>query len=275
MQVSRRKLVKIGAAIPLLGLSVIAYSAKRPTDVEDVSDPCVVAFFDIFTPEVNVESPAVLSTLVINRSRQTQECVVELLANSVIVDRKTVEIPPLEFAFVNMSYTPVREGVTFLGVADFEKILLAKKPLPAPPLVELPEELKRKFESLLPGAVSFESVSIDDLVYYRAFDKTNNLLGFVFMTEVTSLTDRLVVSAAISPDLKISAVDVEAAPDYPQLWKPEIATPKFEGQFIGLTANDLALKPAGKVDAVSGATISSDVVVKAIRKYIEAISKGR
>lgn len=272
--ITRRNIVKLGLALPVIGISVVAYSASREEKQEVVPDPCVVAHFFLYTPEVILGSQAMLSALVINRSFDERECVVDLIVDNYVVDSKKVIIPPLDFAYVNMSFKPSKEGMYMLDIAGFQNLLIAKAPPPKPPSLEIPEELKKKFQSLLPGVVSFEQVTIDDKDFYKGFDSKGELIGYLFQANAQGPTDKLLITAAVSPDYKIIAIDVEPAPGSDHLFNPDIATSKFEDQFKGLSIGDLDLKPQGKVDAVTMATYSSKAVVDVVKSYLEAIMKS-
>jgi len=133
----------------------------------------------------------------------------------------------------------------------------------------IPEELKQKFQALLPNASKFYPVmKNDEVLYYRAYSSDYKLLGYAFETKVYAPTDRFLVYVAVDPSFKIVAIDVEQAPDSMTMMNPRILTSDFENQFIGLSANDLALSPEGKIDAVTGATISSGAIVDAVKKVI-------
>jgi Na+-translocating ferredoxin:NAD+ oxidoreductase RnfG subunit len=93
-------------------------------------------------------------------------------------------------------------------------------------------------------------------------------VGYAFETKVYAPTDRFLVYVAVDPSFKIVAIDVEQAPDSMTMMNPRILTSDFENQFIGLSANDLALSPEGKIDAVTGATISSGAIVDAVKNAI-------
>jgi len=138
----------------------------------------------------------------------------------------------------------------------------------------IPEELKEKFQELLPGSSIFIPVTKnDEIVYYKALSTDGSLLGYVFETKAYGPTDILIVYGAIDPLLKVIAIDVDKAPEATYLFNPDIATPEFEDQFKGLGVDDLALKPEGKIDAVTGATLSSGAVAEVVKAKIELISE--
>jgi hypothetical protein len=108
----------------------------------------------------------------------------------------------------------------------------------------IPEELKQKFQALLPNASKFYPVmKNDEVLYYRAYSSDDKLVGYAFETKVYAPTDRFLVYVAVDPSFKIVAIDVEQAPDSMTMMNPRILTSDFENQFIGLSANDLALSP--------------------------------
>ncbi len=52
-----------------------------------------------------------------------------------------------------------------------------------------------------------------------------------------------------------------------------ITAPQFLNQFAGISAEELHLSPYGEIDAITGATISSQAVVDAIREKIMEIER--
>lgn len=132
-------------------------------------------------------------------------------------------------------------------------------------------KLKEKFIELLPKACSFKPVSKDgEIVYYEAYDERGALIGYTFIAEAAAPTDKLLVTGAIDLDYKVIAVDVEATST--TVWKKEICESEFEEQFVGRGVDDLSLtKEGGKIDGVTGATMSSKAVIEAIKEKIMEI----
>jgi Na+-translocating ferredoxin:NAD+ oxidoreductase RnfG subunit len=169
--------------------------------------------------------------------------------------RKILETTTETRTVTSVSTITVTETVTQSATATETSIPTQT----ATPLI--PEELKQKFQALLPNASKFYPVMKNDVVlYYRAYSSDNKLVGYSFETKVYAPTDRFLVYVAVDPSFKIVAIDVEQAPDSITMMNPRILTSDFENQFIGLSANDLALSPEGKIDAVTGATISSGAI---------------
>ena len=64
-------------------------------------------------------------------------------------------------------------------------------------------------------------------------------------------------------------IDISLHPDGPEdPWTTEIAEPEFEGQYIGLTVEEIDLSPDGKIDAVTDATLSSTWLTDVIREKV-------
>jgi len=132
-------------------------------------------------------------------------------------------------------------------------------------------ELKEKFLKIIPNAASFKPVVKDgETIYYEAYDEGGALIGYAFVTEATAPTDKLEIVGFVDLDYKVVAVDIEALSS--KLWKKEICEKEFEQQFSGLSVGELALtKDGGKVDGVTGATMSSRAVTEAIKAKVQEI----
>jgi len=97
------------------------------------------------------------------------------------------------------------------------------------------------------------------------------LIGYGFHERVYAPTDRLTVTGIIDLDYKVRMIDVEKLKPDIHVLNDKILDPDFENQFIGLTIEEMRLSPEGKIDAVSGATISSTLIVETIRKILEEV----
>lgn len=177
--------------------------------------------------------------------------------------RKIVETATETRTVTSVSTITVTETVTQSATATVTSIP-TQTAIPS-----IPEELRQKFQALLPNASKFYPImKNDEVLYYRAYSSDNKLVGYAFETKAYAPTDRFLVYVAVDPSFKIVAIDVEQAPDSMTMMNPRILTSDFENQFIGLSANDLALSPEGKIDAVTGATISSGAIVDAVKNAI-------
>ena len=143
---------------------------------------------------------------------------------------------------------------------------------------EIPQEFQRLVEKYLPQAYVFTPVLKDDQVlYYDIYDQENKVIAYGFKTIVEppkTLTDYLIIIGLVDLNYKIMAIDISSKKGT-ELWKKEIVEPDFEKEFSGLTMEELKLSSeGGKVDAITGATVSSAAVVEAIREKIQEIISG-
>lgn len=82
------------------------------------------------------------------------------------------------------------------------------------------------------------------------------------------------VMVGVNPDGKITGISITTQSETPGLGS-RVTEPSFTKQFKGMTLSDslnLSAK-GGKIDAVSGATVSSKGVVTAVRKALELFPK--
>lgn len=143
---------------------------------------------------------------------------------------------------------------------------------------EIPQEFQKLVEKCLPQAYVFTPVLKDDQVlYYDIYDQENKVIAYGFKTIVEppkTLTDYLIIIGLVDLNYKIMAIDISSKKGT-ELWKKEIVEPDFEKEFSGLTVEELKLSSeGGKVDAITGATVSSAAVVEAIREKIQEIISG-
>jgi len=168
-----------------------------------------------------------------------------------------------------LSYTlkAEAEGVHTVAV---NKILQGK--FTAKVVVSVPPEVLEKFRSMLPEAKEFKPVTSNgQILFFEAYDEKGMLIAYTFYEQVYGPTDRMEVYGVVSLDYKVLRVDIEPMAGS-HLINPLIASEDFEKQFENTTVDDLRLSiEGGKIQAVSGATISSAAVVDAIRKTLESI----
>ena len=140
---------------------------------------------------------------------------------------------------------------------------------------EIPQEFQRLVEKYLPQAYVFTPVMKDgQVLYYDIYDQENKVIAYGFKTAVEppkTLTDRLIIIGLVDLNYRVVAIDISSKKGT-KLWKKEIAEPDFEKEFSGLTVEELKLSSeGGKVDAITGATVSSKAVVEAVREKIQEI----
>ena len=115
--------------------------------------------------------------------------------------------------------------------------------------------------------------SVGDIEYYVA----ENGAGYVFSTSYKSYGGPLVVMTGISSDGAITGVKVTECSDTPGLGLKS-QTPEFQGQYQGAIPESGAFEitktgEAGKIDAISGATITTNAVTNSVNYAIEAYNQ--
>ncbi|MEM2294424.1 MAG: FMN-binding protein, partial [Nitrososphaerota archaeon] len=109
------------------------------------------------------------------------------------------------------------------------------------------------------------------IAYYEIYNAMGNLIAYGFYTRAYAPTDRLQIIGIVGLDYKIKSIDIDRIEPGTKLHNEMIIEPKFEERFIGLTVDEVGLSPEGKVDAISGATISSTAVVDAIKNALSSM----
>ena len=115
--------------------------------------------------------------------------------------------------------------------------------------------------------------SVGDIEYYVA----ENGAGYVFSTSYKSYGGPLVVMTGISSDGAITGVKVTECSDTPGLGLKS-QTPEFQDQYKGDMPAAGAFEitktgEEGKIDAISGATISTTAVTNSVNYAIEAYNQ--
>ncbi|MFA5092701.1 MAG: RnfABCDGE type electron transport complex subunit G [Candidatus Omnitrophota bacterium] len=126
---------------------------------------------------------------------------------------------------------------------------------------QLEEQLALK--EVMPLAVKFATIksNVDNKVlYYKAFDGQDKLIGYVFKASGKGYSSTIETLVGIFIDDQISAIKVISQNETPGLGA-RVTEDKFRGQFSNQSSLDLA-----EVSAITGATISSRAVVNSIMK---------
>jgi electron transport complex protein RnfG len=155
-----------------------------------------------------------------------------------------------------------------------------------------------------PGADSFSdpkdfTVNNKSAQYFEVYDADKNVIGYELLYAVQGYQSLVKVLTGITPDGTIKAIrvleqaetpglgaEVEAVPSSETVWQAiagiftkkeaeekETPIPAFQAQFAGKTVDQLKVvkeKTGQYIEAISGATITSDAVTKAVREPIKA-----
>lgn len=224
--------------------------------------------FSVQPGEVEVGDQVQVNVGVVNIGDLEGTFTLSLKVDGTVVSTKEVTLSGGDSTFVTFMLIAEAEGTHSVEVGGLVGTFNVVRPVPP---ITIPPELKEKFLRLLPQAAEFKAVVKDEkVIYYEAYDKAGLLIGYAFVTKAYGPTDRLEVVGIVDLDYKVAAIDVERIPGT-EVFNPLIEEPEFENEFVGLSVEELYLSPEGKVDAVTGATISSDAVTDAVRKKVEEI----
>lgn len=128
------------------------------------------------------------------------------------------------------------------------------------------EEIKNTLRSIFPEMSQYE---LEDEVYiiYQDGEKA----GYAFMASGSGYSGDIDIMVGLDSGFGIKGISILSQTETPGLGSM-ITENSFTDQFKGLPASDIVLKvDGGKIDAVTGATISSRAVVNAIKKKMVEI----
>lgn len=145
---------------------------------------------------------------------------------------------------------------------------------------ELEDKTQRDSMSEVLKAAKYEDYDIESGKEYEALDKNGEVIGYIFVINEKGYGGDVKVMTGIKIDGTISAVKVlDATSETPGLGQ-NTGKKDWYDQFSGLSANTAVLvdktaasKPDNTVRAVTGATISSKAVTKAVNKARERFNE--
>lgn len=131
-------------------------------------------------------------------------------------------------------------------------------------------EEKAALKEIMPLAAKFTAVkpSADkEILYYKAFDIQDKLIGFVFKASGKGYSSVVETLAGIFLDGKISAIKIISLNETPGLGM-RVTEDKFTSQFNQQNSLNLS-----GVQAITGATISSRAVMVSVMKKAQEIKE--
>ncbi len=133
-------------------------------------------------------------------------------------------------------------------------------------LAQAKAEEESSLKQVLPEAVRFSEVkSGEEIIYYKAYDKAGNLVGVAFKAPAKGYSSTIETIAGMTKDGVITAIKILNQSETPGLGA-RIIEPEFTGQFINKNVPAL-----NDVQAITGATISSQAVIDAVKKKAQEI----
>lgn len=128
------------------------------------------------------------------------------------------------------------------------------------------EEVKSNLEKIFPEMSNYETED-DVYIIYRDGEKT----GSAFMAVGSGYGGDIEILVGLDNSFGIKGISILSHTETPGLGS-RVTESSFTGQFEGLSINDIALRSeGGKIDAITGATISSKAVVSAIREKMAEV----
>ncbi len=122
------------------------------------------------------------------------------------------------------------------------------------------EEIKGVLEVVFPEMSGYETED-DIYIIYKGGEK----VGYAFTAYGSGYGGEIEILVGLDNSFKISGVSIISQTETPGLGA-RITEDSFTDQFKGMSVNEIGLKSEnGKIDAITGATISSTAVVDAIR----------
>jgi electron transport complex protein RnfG len=128
------------------------------------------------------------------------------------------------------------------------------------------EEIENTLRSIFPEMSEYE---LEDEVYiiYEDGEKA----GYAFKASGSGYGGNIEILVGLDSGFEIKGVSILSQTETPGVGN-KITESSFTDQFKGLSASDIALKSeGGKIDAITGATISSRAVVNAVKEKMVEI----
>jgi electron transport complex protein RnfG len=159
----------------------------------------------------------------------------------------------------------LKSTMVLAGVCFIAALLLGLAYIVTAERIAMEEEiaLKKTLGQVLPGADNF--TQLDGI--YKAM-KAGKTIGFAALAEAEGYSAIIKMLIGMDMDKKITGFRVLDHAETPGLGA-NVAKPDFYKQFDGLSLEDLKLsKEGGKIDAITGATITSTAVIEGARKSV-------
>ena len=158
--------------------------------------------------------------------------------------------------------------------------------IPTQAQMKINQEIARDegMKEIMPLANSFDAVYgekiIDEegnkeVLYYRALDPSGNVVGYVFFKSEPGSQGLIDLAGGVDASFTtLTGMKVMAHGETPGMGA-KIVEPAFRDQFTNVAMADLQLKSnGGKIDAISGATISSKAVISGLNGGVEELKNS-
>jgi len=173
---------------------------------------------------------------------------------------------------IALTLVSIIAGFTLAFAYEYFKVRIADNAVKA---------LNESIGAVIPGAVSKELIPSDKMTIYKVYDKELNdpnkqLLGYAIVTYASGYQGSIKILVSVTPDFsKIITFRVLEHSETPGLGG-NIVNPDFIAQYEGLSCDKQIIvikgpskKENNEISAISGATISSRAVTKALNETFQ------
>lgn len=145
------------------------------------------------------------------------------------------------------------------------------------PAIEKQQKLEEEKinKEIFPEGDKFVEKETKGIKYFSVLNSKGEEIGKIFTTTSLGYGGYIKIKVGVDENFKIKGVKILQHNETPGLGA-KITNDKFLSQFKGKTIEDIYLKKDksnGKIDAITGATISSRAVTDGIRKLLEKVKK--
>lgn len=133
------------------------------------------------------------------------------------------------------------------------------------PKIELQqqEEKQAALREVMPQGEDFKPDKTEGKPdYYNVYDSNKKLIGFVISASTKGYSSIIEIMVGLDLNFDINAVKIISQSETPGLGT-KITEPSFQNQFKGKNQTSIS-----KVQAITGATISSSAVIRAVKERI-------
>jgi electron transport complex protein RnfG len=150
------------------------------------------------------------------------------------------------------------------------------------PIIEKNEVQKKNsvLKSMIPGGENIIKlgdwhISEENAEYFKVTKNDGTLCGYIIETYGRGYSSNIHSMLGVDPNLKVLNITILSQAETPGLGD-EVESKEFRGQFIGKSIENMeVVKTSGtdKIQALTGATISSRAVTNSERAALEQLSK--
>ncbi len=158
-----------------------------------------------------------------------------------------------------------RYGFKLAAICFLASLVLAVVNGFTEPQIKMQKEKEEQaaLKEVMPEAAVFKTKTQDGkLLYYKAYDSSGKLTGFVVKTEGKGYSSTIESLTGLGLGLQITNVKILSQNETPGLGT-RVTGPEFLSQFQNKT-----IPGFGQIDAITGSTISSEAVIDSIKEKI-------